>query len=377
MTPIWKDKKSDSEKTGFIPRPSSVPYLPLSNYEITSEATDLIPYEIAKKYSIVPVGRTGNIISIVMENPYDEEAVKVVEDFTGCVVRRFIGTHAEIKDAIASFVPRKEAAPKQADKPSKEAPAADREPHLIEEPQAAKEIVAATDSKWDGKSERRSAYRFRCSLVAHFPNKLVYAEGKTLDISYTGVAIISKNPIPIGTYLNVRIDLPEKDLTIPTALLVLVIRSPRIDSENFCIGGKIINVDGEDIKKIVRYFSSKHEANGPYKGFDKRKYARYKADIELWFPVNTSYVKASFQDISDCGFSIKTRTSIPVGTCLPIEIAPINDLIDHPIVWLAEVARASTTPDGHYDIGMKWASIHRNGNTMESIIKYAGKHPTK
>lgn len=366
-----KNRKMSQGRLVDFPKTSSVPYLPLSNYEMTSEATDLIPYELAKKYSIVPVSREGNIVSIVMENPFDEEAVKVVEKFTGCVVRRFVGTHKEIADAIASCmtIGTKTPAPVRSKEPDESLAIAKDE---FREDGAGPPLK---DAPWDGKTERRSAFRFKCSLDVHFPNKTSYIKSKTIDISYTGIGLMSKNPIPVGTYLSVRIDIPGKALSFPVALLVLVVRSHRIDAENFCIGGKILEEDSEDIRRFVKHFSANGEIDEPsYKGLDKRKYARYKADTDLWFPVNGSYEKATLQDISDCGFSFRSKTGIPVGSYLPVEIGYIKDISNHPLVWVTEVARATTVEGGYVDIGVKWINIHKNGSDMEKLIRYAGKH---
>ncbi|MFH1867535.1 MAG: PilZ domain-containing protein [Candidatus Omnitrophota bacterium] len=363
MIPIRKDKKSDSS----APKTSSVPYLPLSNYDMIPEAAELIPYEIAKKYKIIPVSRTDNIISVVMENPFDEEAIKVVENFTGCVVRRFIGTHSEIADAIDSYVVVPSALPIAEKK--KEEPAIARVDICDDQ-----EVAAAKVAAWDGKAERRSAYRFKCSLDAYFPTKNSYIKSKTINISYTGIALVSKSLIPIGTYLNVRIDLPEKIHSYLVALLVLVVRGARLDEENFCVAGKIVKEEGGDIKRIVSYFSSNngHDIN-MYKGLDKRKYTRHKADANIWFPANSAYNKGMLEDISDCGFSFKSKIGVSIGSYLPIEISPIKEIGNQPLIWLTEVARATTVPGGCFSIGVKWLNIHKNGSDMEKIIRYAGK----
>ena len=84
-----------------------VPYLPLANYEIDSELTELIPESLARKYDILPVDKMGDILTVVIANPLDKRAIDEVEALTKCKIEVFISTYREIKEAIGRFYAQK------------------------------------------------------------------------------------------------------------------------------------------------------------------------------------------------------------------------------------------------------------------------------
>jgi len=85
-----------------------LPYLPLANYEIDSELTKLIPESLARKYHILPVDKMGDILTVVMANPLESEAIEEIEALTKCKVEVFIGTSTEIREAIERIYGRKQ-----------------------------------------------------------------------------------------------------------------------------------------------------------------------------------------------------------------------------------------------------------------------------
>lgn len=85
-----------------------LPYLPLANYEIDSELTKLIPESLARKYHILPVDKMGDILTLVMANPLENEAIEEIEALTKCKIEVFVGTSTEIKEAIERIYGRKQ-----------------------------------------------------------------------------------------------------------------------------------------------------------------------------------------------------------------------------------------------------------------------------
>lgn len=77
-----------------------LPYLPLANYEIDFEVAKLIPESLASKYHVLAVDKMSDILTVVMANPLDEEAIKEIEALTKCKIEVFLGTSTEIKEAI-------------------------------------------------------------------------------------------------------------------------------------------------------------------------------------------------------------------------------------------------------------------------------------
>ncbi len=84
------------------------PYLPLSNYEISSEIVDLIPLKIARQYTLIPIDKIGNNLTVVMSNPLNAKAFEELEAFTGCNIQVFVSTSSDIKKAIEKYYNHKE-----------------------------------------------------------------------------------------------------------------------------------------------------------------------------------------------------------------------------------------------------------------------------
>lgn len=76
------------------------PYLPLENYDFNKEVARLLPENVARQYSIVPVDIMGDLLTVAMSNPLNEKAVEDVEMITKKKVQVFISTVTSIHEAI-------------------------------------------------------------------------------------------------------------------------------------------------------------------------------------------------------------------------------------------------------------------------------------
>ena len=76
------------------------PYLPLSNFEIDAVVVKIIPEQIAKQYELIGVDRVGNILTIVMSNPLNSQAIEDVEMVTKLTLQIFVSTSTDIHKAI-------------------------------------------------------------------------------------------------------------------------------------------------------------------------------------------------------------------------------------------------------------------------------------
>ncbi len=76
------------------------------NQEFTSEAKNVLPRYLCRKYSVLPLRiEKNNIISLAMADPLDHEAINNVEYYTGMVVKPSLSTHKEISRAIQKYIP--------------------------------------------------------------------------------------------------------------------------------------------------------------------------------------------------------------------------------------------------------------------------------
>ena len=79
------------------------PYLPLSNYEVDPVVVKIIPEHVAKQFELISVDRVGNILTIVMSNPLNSQAIEDVEMITKLTMQVFVSTATDIQKAISTF----------------------------------------------------------------------------------------------------------------------------------------------------------------------------------------------------------------------------------------------------------------------------------
>jgi type IV pilus assembly protein PilB len=78
----------------------NVPYLPVGNFTLDEATTKLIPQELIQKYLCIPLDRIGNLLTVVMADPTNEDAVREIESAANCKVQAFVATAAEIASVI-------------------------------------------------------------------------------------------------------------------------------------------------------------------------------------------------------------------------------------------------------------------------------------
>ena len=78
----------------------NLPYIAVDNYQIDKSIIQLIPAEIAQKYQVVPLDRVGNVLSIVMMDPFNATAKAEIQRLTGCKIAPFIATKEQITKTI-------------------------------------------------------------------------------------------------------------------------------------------------------------------------------------------------------------------------------------------------------------------------------------
>ncbi|MBI4352404.1 MAG: hypothetical protein HY593_00610 [Candidatus Omnitrophica bacterium] len=76
------------------------PYLPLASYEIDKETAKLIGEHIARQYELIAVDRVGNILTVAMSNPLNNQAIEDIEMISQLKVQVFVATTTDINEAI-------------------------------------------------------------------------------------------------------------------------------------------------------------------------------------------------------------------------------------------------------------------------------------
>jgi len=78
----------------------NIPYIAIDRYEIDRNVLQLVPREVVCRHRVIPLDRVGDILSLVMLNPFDTFVKTHVRRHTHCKVAPFIATRREIETAI-------------------------------------------------------------------------------------------------------------------------------------------------------------------------------------------------------------------------------------------------------------------------------------
>ena len=87
----------------FLSRQYGIPAVNLSELEIDSNVTKLIPADVVQKYQIFPISRTGATITLAMADPSNIFAIDDVKFMTGYNVEPVVAAESSIKAAINKF----------------------------------------------------------------------------------------------------------------------------------------------------------------------------------------------------------------------------------------------------------------------------------
>src|SRR5258706_9982508 len=86
--------------TKFLAELYSVPSVDLSSYVPDPSVTKLIPGDVANKFQIVPLSRSGRRLTVAMANPSNIFAIDDIKFITGFEVAPVVAPEAAIKKAI-------------------------------------------------------------------------------------------------------------------------------------------------------------------------------------------------------------------------------------------------------------------------------------
>ncbi len=94
---------NEEELTKFLSRQYGVPAVNLKEIEIDPEIIKLLPKEMAKKYSVIPINRTGSTLIVAMSDPSNIFAIDDIKFHTGYNVEPVVAPEKEIQEAIQQY----------------------------------------------------------------------------------------------------------------------------------------------------------------------------------------------------------------------------------------------------------------------------------
>jgi type IV pilus assembly protein PilB len=87
----------------FLSKQYGIPSVNLSEVEVDPKVLKLIPAEVAQKYQILPIGRTGATLTVAMVDPSNVFAIDDVKFMTGYNVEAVVASDSSMKAAINKY----------------------------------------------------------------------------------------------------------------------------------------------------------------------------------------------------------------------------------------------------------------------------------
>lgn len=78
-------------------------YVPVERYKIARDIIKIVPKETASKYSLVPLEKIGGVLTVAMANPFDQEAINIVQAATHHKIVCVIGGKSQIEKIIKLY----------------------------------------------------------------------------------------------------------------------------------------------------------------------------------------------------------------------------------------------------------------------------------
>jgi hypothetical protein len=109
-----------------------------------------------------------------------------------------------------------------------------------------------------------------------------------------------------------------------------------------------------------------------YTGIERRQAIRYRARIDIRFPLRGRYIATQTVDVGRGGFAFIAAKPIELGTMLTLEINLPRELSPLPISAVTQVVRCVPQGKRRFQLGVKTLKISQTENNL--IVSYAAKH---
>jgi type IV pilus assembly protein PilB len=94
---------SDEEIATCLSKQFGISAINLSHFEIDQAVLDLVPVEVARKYDLIPVNRTGAVLTVAMADPTNIRAMDEINFICGYQVEPVVASEYAIKEAIDRY----------------------------------------------------------------------------------------------------------------------------------------------------------------------------------------------------------------------------------------------------------------------------------
>src|SRR5713101_8116008 len=93
----------ENDITETLTQQFGVPSIDLANFEIDPGVIKIVPGDVARKYGVLPVNKTGATLTIAMGDPTNVFAMDDIKFMTGYNVEPVVASEVAIKEAIDRY----------------------------------------------------------------------------------------------------------------------------------------------------------------------------------------------------------------------------------------------------------------------------------
>ena len=92
----------ESDMTSFLSKMHGVPSIDLSDYEIPDKVLELIPDQVARRHTCIPINRSGSTLIVAMADPSNIYAIDDLKFMTGYNIEVVVASESAIEEAITA-----------------------------------------------------------------------------------------------------------------------------------------------------------------------------------------------------------------------------------------------------------------------------------
>src|SRR3972149_7513355 len=92
---------TEKDLAAFLSKQYGIPTVDIATHQIDQEVVRLIPEDVARKYLVLPVNRTGSTLVVAMADPSKIFAIDDIKFLTGYNVESVGASEAGLKAAVA------------------------------------------------------------------------------------------------------------------------------------------------------------------------------------------------------------------------------------------------------------------------------------
>lgn len=230
------------EITQYIAEQYRIPYVSLDRYELRKDLLSIIPEHISKTYGLIPLDLLGDILTVGMVDAPDENVLRRLEELSGFKIQIMLVTAGDFNQYMQNMERTYSL-------------------FIVDSNNESGEIKVGSYIRglsYKGR-ERRRFQRFNKELKIKYESKDEYNMNPSINVSQGGVLIKSKSPVPVNSYLMVRMELPAslEDIII----ISRVVRVRRVKDGVYLIALNFSGMDTRDSRRLTEFLKPQNKNN--------------------------------------------------------------------------------------------------------------------